>query len=117
MQDHWRLGEYDQSHGSQCASLELTVQVVQRIQYRYKDRFIGGSALSRQATGKKTGKGQAKGSAGTSATRGLVRIASTLLEFIANKKHSEMLLLKEDRKLAAERAYALVIAKPPADDI
>ena len=46
----------------------------------------------------------------------VVCVAPPLLSWIADRKHTEMMLLKEDRKLAAERAYALGLSKPPADD-
>ena len=74
---------------------------------------------------KKKGKGGGKSSnspdddlhwfMGTSITRGMVCIDPALLAWIAEKKHQEMTLLKEDRKWAAEKSYIAGTSRPPAD--
>ena len=43
-------------------------------------------------------------------------IAPKLLEWVADKQHREMLILKEGRKLASERAIASGAARAPAED-
>ena len=83
-------------------------------------RSRGGDPKNKK--GKGGGKAMGTGDAdlhwfmGTSITRGLVCVDPGLLAWIADRKHQEMMLLKEDRKWAAEKSYASGTAKPPAED-
>ena len=115
---------YDQLHLSQCACIGLICRALHRVQLRYNARFIGTTVSANGGEDRKKGGGrpQLPGDPdlrlliGTSVTRGLVNVAPKLLEWVADKKHAEVLLLKEDRKLATERAFAAGLSKTPADD-
>ena len=111
--------EIDQLHVSQLQCMEILCRAMQRIQLKYRDRFLGRSDID-SGGGKQKGRGRIHHYEqdyhfvlGTNSTRGLVAVCPALAEWLADKKHREVLMLKEDRKLNAERAY---LAGGPSPD-
>ncbi len=114
--------EIDQLHASQLIIFELICPGIQRIESRFKDCFLG--KLEIDSGGGKKGGGRARANPeqdlhlflGSSSIRGRLCICPQLLEWLAERKHREYIMLKEDRKLVEERR-ALQSGKAPPDKI
>ena len=110
--------EIDQLHASQLIIFELICRGIQRIESRFKDCFLG--KLEIDSGGGKKGGGRARANPeqdlhlflGSSSMRGRLCISPELLEWLAERKHREYIMLKEDRKLVEERR-ALQSGKAP----
>ncbi len=101
--------ETDQLHASQLVPFELICRGIHRMESRFKDCFLG--KLEIHSGGGKKGGGRARANPerdlhlflGSSSIRGRLCICPQLFEWLAERKHREYSMLKDDRTLVEER--------------